>query len=32
VRYVLALLKALNDHGIPPPDALKDIDVSALKI
>ena len=32
VRYVLALLKTLNDHGIPPPDTLKDIDVSALKI
>jgi len=32
VRYVLALLKTLHDHGIPPPDSLKDIDVAALKI
>ena len=29
---VLALLKTLHDHGIPPPEALKDIDVAALKI
>ncbi|HXZ99737.1 MAG TPA: MerR family transcriptional regulator [Candidatus Binatia bacterium] len=32
VRYVLVLLKALHDHGVPPPEPLKDIDVSALKI
>jgi MerR family transcriptional regulator/heat shock protein HspR len=32
VRYVLILLKALHDHGIAPPDSLKDIDVSALRI
>jgi MerR family transcriptional regulator, heat shock protein HspR len=32
VRYVLMLLKALHDHGIAPPEALKDIDVSALRI
>jgi hypothetical protein len=29
---VMALLKTLHDHGIPPPDSLKDIDVAALKI
>ncbi len=32
VRYVLVLLKALHDHGIAPPDPLKDIDVSALRM
>jgi MerR family transcriptional regulator/heat shock protein HspR len=32
LQTIQSLLKALNDHGIPPPDGLKDIDVSALKI
>jgi MerR family transcriptional regulator/heat shock protein HspR len=32
VRYVLVLLKALHEHGIPPPEGLQDIDVAALKI
>jgi MerR family transcriptional regulator/heat shock protein HspR len=32
VRYVLALLKALHDHGIDPPNGLQDVDVSLLKI
>jgi MerR family transcriptional regulator/heat shock protein HspR len=32
VRYVLTLLKALHEHGIAPPEELKDIDVSALRI
>src|SRR5487761_1407606 len=32
VRYVLALLKAPPNQGIAPPEALRDIDVSALKI
>jgi len=32
VRYVLVLLKALHDHGVPPPDPFKDLDVSGLKM
>jgi MerR family transcriptional regulator/heat shock protein HspR len=32
VRYMLLLLKALHDNGIPPPDPLQHIDVSALNI
>ena len=32
VRYVLVLLKALHEHGIPPPEGLEDIDVAALKV
>ena len=32
VRYVLVLLKALHEHGIAPPEGLRDIDVAALKI
>jgi MerR family transcriptional regulator/heat shock protein HspR len=32
VRYVLLLLKALHDNGVPPPDPLQHIDVSALDI
>jgi len=32
VRYVLALLKALQEHGVPPPEGLRDIDVAALNI
>src|SRR6202011_4897110 len=28
VRYVLSLLKLLNEHGVQPPDGLRDIDVS----
>lgn len=31
VRYVLTLLRLLHDHGLDPPDALRDIDVSQLE-
>jgi len=30
VRYVLTLLKLLHEHGVPPPEGLRDIDVSQL--
>lgn len=32
VRYVLTLLKSLYENGIAPPEALRDIDVSLLKV
>ncbi len=31
VRYVLTLMKLLNEHGVQPPDGLRDIDVSQLE-
>ena len=31
VRYVLSLLKLLAKHGVPPPEGLRDIDVSQLE-
>lgn len=31
VRYVLALLTTLRDHGIEPPPSLRDVDVSHLR-
>ena len=32
VRYILALMKKLNDAGIDPPDGLRDLDVSLLEV
>ncbi len=32
VRYVLQLLKLLFEHGVEPPVALRDIDVSQLNV
>ncbi|HZB98221.1 MAG TPA: MerR family transcriptional regulator [Candidatus Sulfotelmatobacter sp.] len=32
VKYVLSLLKLLHEHGVKPPDALRDIDVSQLRL
>ena len=32
VRYILLLLKALHDNGVPAPEPLQHIDVSALDI
>jgi DNA-binding transcriptional MerR regulator len=32
VRYILTLLKRLNDSGIDAPDGLKDLDVSLLDV
>jgi MerR family transcriptional regulator/heat shock protein HspR len=32
VRYILLLLKLLHEHQISPPDDLRDIDVSMLRI
>jgi MerR family transcriptional regulator/heat shock protein HspR len=32
VRYVLLLLKTLHENGVPAPDPLQHIDVSALNI
>ena len=32
VRYILELLKLLHDHGIAPPEALREIDVSQIKV
>ncbi len=31
VRYVLTLMKLLHEHGVQPPDGLRDIDVSQLE-
>ncbi len=31
VRYVLSLMKLLYQHGVQPPDGLRDIDVSQLE-
>src|ERR1700737_4467011 len=31
VRYVLSLMKLLYEHGVDPPDGLRDIDVSQLE-
>jgi hypothetical protein len=30
VRYVLTLMKLLHEHGVQPPDGLRDIDVAQL--
>ena len=32
VRYILALLKRLDQAGLEPPDGLKDLDVSLLDV
>jgi MerR family transcriptional regulator/heat shock protein HspR len=32
VRYVLQLLKLLHEHGVQPPEGLRDIDVSQLNV
>jgi DNA-binding transcriptional MerR regulator len=32
VRYVLQLLKLLHEHGVDPPNGLRDIDVSQLDV
>jgi len=31
VRYVLTLMKLLHEHGVQPPEGLRDIDVSQLE-
>ena len=32
VRYILALLKSLEQNGLEPPEGLKDLDVSLLDV